>query len=482
MAFRPQEKQPSVSHLQPPQSLDAERAVLGAILKDAEALSLVLEVFDTPSNFYAEKHRVVFQAALDLYSRSEPSDITTVAEELLKKKQLDKIGGRVYLVELAESVVSTANVASHAKIVQEKAVLRYLITASNETVKNCYSLDQPVESLLDKVESAIFDISAMRTRQGFVPIKGLIRDTLENIDAMQLSEGGLIGLKTGFTGLDERTLGMHKGDLVVIAGRPSMGKTAFALNIAESVAIEKKVGVGIFSIEMSRDQLVFRMLCGRAGLDQQKVKSGKLKDSEWQYLTHAGNVLSPSPIYIDDSPTLSVLEMRAKARRLKRTHDIGLIIVDYIQLMHATGRQENRQQEISSISRGIKALAKEIEVPVIAISQLSRQVEQRGGERIPQLSDLRESGAIEQDADVVLFVHRPEYYLSADERREEQQKAPEDTVLGKANLIIAKQRNGPTGTIELAFVSHLVRFENLERFHHELPPGASPVGGEPDPF
>ncbi|MGH8014620.1 MAG: replicative DNA helicase [Candidatus Zixiibacteriota bacterium] len=474
----PAYKDQSLAHLQPPQSLEAEQAVLGAILKDAEALSHVLDVFDSPMHFYHRRHQTIFQIAIDLFNRSEAIDITTASEELIKMGLLEQGGGRVYLVDLVESIASSANVSAHAHIILEKSLLRRMINTSNEIVRSCYTLEQPVNELLDRAETDIFEISEMRLRHGFVELKSLVRDSLELIDQMTVEEGGLQGLPTGFPRLDEMTLGMHKGDLIIVAGRPSMGKSAFALNIAENLSTKHKKVVGIFSIEMSKEQLTFRMLCGRARLNQQKLRSGKLRQDEWPRLTIAGNILSEAAIFIDDSPSLSPLELRAKARRLKKQHNVDVIIVDYLQLMHSHSRQENRQQEIAMISRSLKALAKELNVPVIAISQLSRQVEQRGKDRIPQLSDLRESGAIEQDADVVMFVYRSEVYLTPDERMDEQQKSPQETKMGKAQIIVAKQRNGPIGTVDLAFIGEFARFENLSVTRSEIPHDATPVGDE----
>ena len=472
MAYRTKEDK-KFEHLQPPQSADAEQAVLGSILKDDEAINRTIEIIDNESVFYSPANRHIFRAILDLYEKSEPCDITTVADHLVKNDKLEKVGGRVYLVELAESVASTANVASYAGIVLEKALLRKLISTSNEIVHSCYNMEESVDDLLDHAESTIFSISESRMRKGFIGMGDLVRGSLEEIDNMQLSKGGLSGLTTGFPKLDEITLGLHAGDLVIVAGRPSMGKTSLAMNIAENVATREKdpVGVGIFSIEMSKEQLVFRMLCGRAKLNQQKVRSGKLPQKDWPRLTMAGSVLSKAPIFVDDSATLTSLEMRAKARRLKAQHDVGLIIVDYIQMMHGTARSENRQQEIAVLSRGATALAKELQVPVIAISQLSRQVEQRGSDKRPQLADLRESGAIEQDADLVMFVYRPEFYMPHVEKTDPQFLEIE----GKAEIIIAKQRNGPTGIVNLAFVKEFARFESLAEERYHLPPGVDPV-------
>lgn len=464
----------------PPQSLDAEQAVLGAVLKDAEAMNQAVEILDNAHMFYLPKHQIIYRAMLELYERSEPCDITTVANALLKGGQLEKIGGRVYLVELAENVVTTANVAVYANIVLEKSLLRRLIQTSNEIIKSCYTLERSAEDLLDLAEQNIFDISESRLRRGFASIKELIPSTFEAIEDLQSPDSSLVGINTGFTDLDVMTNGLHRGDLVIVAGRPSMGKSAFAVNIAEHVGMNLKKGVGIFSVEMSKEQLALRMLCGKARISQQRLRARKLRSEEWQGLTVAGGSLAEAPIFIDDTPTLSALEIRAKARRLKAQHDIALIIVDYIQMVHGSGRFENRQQEIASISRSLKALAKELDIPVIACSQLSRQVEQRGGDKRPQLSDLRESGAIEQDADVVMFIYRPEHYLSHLERNDP--KFLE--VKGKAEIIIAKQRNGPTGVVHLTFLRDFARFENMDKRerYQEVPPGVEPVEGGDIPF
>ena len=479
MAYRTQTDR-KVDHLQPPQSLDAEQAVLGSIIKDAEAISQAIEVLPDESFFYVPKHQTIYRAMLSLYERSEPCDITTLANELGREDQLDKIGGRVYLVDLAESVATTANVAAHANIVLEKALLRRLINTSNDIVKSCYLQEQSVEDLLDLAESNIFFISESRLRRGFISIKELIPTTFEQIDNLQSPDSSLVGIKTGFDQVDIMTNGLHNSDLVIVAGRPSMGKTALAMNVAEHVAIQLKKAVGVFSVEMSKEQLALRMLCSRARVSQQKLRAGKLKTEEWPRLTGAGGILSEAKIFVDDSPDLTALEMRAKARRLKAQHpDLALIICDYIQIMHASGRYENRQQEIASISRGLKALAKELSIPVMACSQLSRQVEQRGGEKRPQLSDLRESGAIEQDADLVMFVYRPELYFAHLEKTDPKYLEVE----GQAEIIVAKQRNGPTGVAHLTFIKDFARFENLAPGYRELPPGAEPVGGDSDiPF
>ncbi len=477
MAYRAQTQKES-DHLQPPQSLDAEQALLGSILKDPDAFNQAIETIENESHFYFPKHQIIYRAALNLYNRSEPSDITTVANALLNEGSLEKIGGRVYLVDLVESVASTANVEAYAAIVLEKSILRRLISTSTEIARSCYSQEQPVDSLLDSAEANIFDISESRLRQGFVPLKQLIADSFVQIESFQSGEGEPEGIMTGFTDLDVMTQGLHNGDFIVIAGRPSMGKSALAVNIAEHVAVNLKKPVAIFSIEMSKEQLALRLLCGRSKINQHRLRSGKLDHEEWNRLTRAGGVLSVADIFIDDSATLTSLEMRAKARRLKAQHDVGLIIVDYIQMMHASGRVENRQQEISIISRNMKVLAKELNLPVIACSQLSRLVELRGGEKRPQLADLRESGAIEQDADVVMLVYRPEFYLSDDERKDPKNQ---DKV-GTAKIIIAKQRNGPTGDVHLTFKREIARFENTAARYREVPHDVTPATGPETPF
>lgn len=480
MAFRAKTDK-EIEHLQPPQSGDAEQALLGSILKEEEAIHLVIGIIDSEEHFYSPRHRLIFKSILELYNRSEPCDITTVANMMAQSNQLEKAGGRVYLVELAESIASTANVQAYATIVLDKSLLRRLIETSNEISRSAYVSENPVEDLLDAAEANIFRISESRLRQGFVPLKTLVHHSFEQIERFQAGDGAMEGVMTGFGELDGLTQGMHNGDFIVIAGRPSMGKSALAVNIAESISSNDKTkkGVAIFSIEMSKEQLALRMLCGRAKISQQKLRSRHLTDAEFATLTKHGNALSHMDIFIDDSASLTSLQMRAKARRLKGQYPhLSLIIVDYIQMMHASGRSENRQQEISVISRSMKALAKELSLPVIACSQLSRMVEHRGGDKRPQLADLRESGAIEQDADVVMFVYRPEYYLNDDERRD-----PKNTdKLGVAEIIIAKQRNGPTGTARLAFVKEFARFENLAPGYRELPADVDPIKGSDDPF
>ncbi len=469
-----------IDRLQPPQSLDAEQAVLGAVLKDEDAIHIVADTLDSESCFYLAKHQMIYRVVLLLYSRSEPCDIVTVANALAASGQLDQIGGRSYLVDLAESSVSSANVRAHADIVYSKFLLRRLIQTSNEISRSAHDVEGPVEDILDAAEGNIFRISEGRLKHGFVHISSLAKESLAQIERIQQDKSILDGVLTGFEEIDKLTQGLHNGDFVVIAGRPSMGKSALALNIAENVAGSsgEKKAVAVFSIEMSKEQLTLRMLCGRAKLNQQKIRSHHLSDADWFQLVSHGDRIAHMDILIDDSAALTSLQMRAKARRLKAQYPhLSLIVVDYIQMMHASGQSENRQQEISVISRNLKALAKELSVPVVACSQLSRMVEHRGGDKRPVLADLRESGAIEQDADVVMFVFRPEYYLSADERSHPpDQKTAEK--LGVAEIIIAKQRNGPTGTAKLAFISEFARFANLAAGHREIPSDAEPVGGD----
>ncbi|MFH1686820.1 MAG: replicative DNA helicase [bacterium] len=477
MAYRPQTTRTD-DQLKEPQSAQAEQAVLGSVLKTESALNQVLETIVSEDHFFSRKHRLIFRAILELYQRNEPVDITTVAERLSRNGDLETVGGRVYLVDLIESVPSTANVAAHAGILLEKSIYRTLISTSESIIADCYSQERDATDLLDFAESQIFEISQSRHRQGFVALRDLIPSTFEQIEEMQAQDSSLQGIPTGFSQLDVMINGLHSGELVIVAGRPSMGKSAIVMNMAEHMAVEHKKKVAVFSLEMSSEQLAIRMLCGRARVSQQKLRAGKLNDEEWQRLTRAGT-LAQAEIYIDDSAALSSLEMKAKARRLKASVGLDVVMVDYIQMMQGTGRFENRNQEMSSVSRNLKALAKELHVPVVACSQLSRQVEQRSGEKRPQLSDLRESGAIEQDADVVMFVFRPELYYAHMEKTDPKFKEIE----GKAELIVAKQRNGPTGLVHLAFLKQYSRFETVTMRPADLPPDAEPVdSGGPSPF
>lgn len=444
----------SLIHKLPPQHLEAEQSVLGAVLLENDALHAALEILSV-DDLYRESHRKVFRAMLELSEAREAIDLITLTEILRKQGTLEEVGGRSYLALLTNAVPTAANIKHHAKIVHEKAVLRRLIEAVTEILSESYDDQRDIEDLLDVAEQRIFQISEGKVRPGFVPVKEIVKGSFEMIERLYEKQERITGVPTGYRDLDDLTSGLHPGDLIVVAGRPSMGKTALCLNIAEHVGIEKREPVAIFSLEMAKEQLGVRMLCSQARVDSHKLRSGFLGESDWPKLTTAAGRLSEAPIFIDDSPAISIHEMRAKARRLQREHGLSLLIVDYLQLMRGRSGSENRQQEISEVSRSLKALAKEIRVPVIALSQLSRAVETRGGAKRPILADLRESGAIEQDADVIIFIYREEVYNPVPENR------------GKAEINVAKQRNGPTDTINLVFLGRYTRFENFESRQEE---------------
>jgi replicative DNA helicase len=395
-----------------------------------------------------------------LFVKHEPIDVMTLSEELRKSGDLDSAGGLAFLTELVDSVPSAANIEHYARIVLDKYILRQLISASSDIARECYRAEHDAGSILDEAEQKIFRVSESRISQGFSHIKDILKERFEEIQRVHESRESVTGLSTGFIDLDKYTAGLHPGDLVIIAGRPSMGKTSFALNIAQHVGLDMKRPAAIFSLEMSKELLVQRLLCSEAQVDAQKVRRGFTSAKDIERLTSAAGLLSEAPLFIDDTPAITTLDIRARARRLKVERDISLIIVDYLQLARTSERIENRQQEISSISRSMKALAKELGVPVVALSQLSRAVEARGGDKRPVLSDLRESGAIEQDADLVLFLYRPEFYDPGDPEKE-----------GKAELIIGKQRNGPTGTVNLMFEKQYTRFRSLDTSHALEPDG-----------
>jgi replicative DNA helicase len=431
-----------------PHNAEAERTVLGAVLVDNDAFNAAAEVL-TREDFYSESHRRIFDGMVTLAERSQPIDMVTLKEELTHSQVLEAAGGTGYLAGLVDGLPRITNVLDWCRIVKEKAVLRSLIHAGSRIVHSCYEGEYEVPELLDRAERSIFDIAERRMRQGFVGIREIVKESFRTIDQLSQSQDLVTGVPTGFVDLDERTSGLQKGDLVIVAGRPAMGKTSLCLNIAQHAALKAGETVGVFSLEMSKEQLVLRMLCSDARVDAHRLRTGKLTEKDWTRLAKAYADLSVAKIFIDDSATLTPLEMRAKCRRLKAEHGLGLVIVDYLQLMQSGGRVENRQQEISSISRSLKGLSKELSIPVVALSQLSRAPEARTEKR-PQLSDLRESGAIEQDADVVMFIYREEEHKPTDENR------------GIAEIIIGKQRNGPTGVIKLAFIKEFTRFENLE--------------------
>lgn len=441
----------------PPQALEAERAVLGGVLLEPEAATKAVEIV-SPEAFYRPAHGMIFRAMIALFMRREPIDVMTLSEELRKSGVLDEIGGIAALTDLVDSVPTAANIDHYAKIVLDKYILRQLIRASGEISGECYRSSEPSDTVLDRAEQKIFKISEYRVSQGFIHIKDILKERFEEIQRVHETRKSVTGLPSGFIDLDKYTAGFHPGDLVIIAGRPSMGKTSFALNISQHVGLAERKPVAFFSLEMSKELLVQRMLCSEAQVDAQKVRRGFTSAKDIERLTNAAGLLSESSVFIDDTPAVSTLDMRARARRLKAEYDISILFIDYMQLARSSERFENRQQEISSISRAMKALAKELNIPVVALSQLSRAVEVRGGARRPMLSDLRESGAIEQDADLVLFLYRPELYDPEDLEKE-----------GKAELIIGKQRNGPTGTVRLLFEKEYTRFRSMASVEMEEP-------------
>ncbi|MCY4399558.1 MAG: replicative DNA helicase [Gemmatimonadetes bacterium] len=438
---------------QPPFSPEAEASVLGGMLIDGDAVARVVEFVDD-SMFFREAHRRLFRAMIRLFERGSVLDVITVSEELKKAGELENAGGLEYLASLLDAVPTAANIEYHGRIVHDKALLRRLIDAAQSIVRDVHEPgERAVDEVLDHAEQLVFRVSDSRDRQGFVWIKEVLWPTFEHIENLQETPGGVSGLATGFVELDRMTTGLQAGDLAIVAGRPSMGKTSWVLNVAQTAAIENGVPVAIFSLEMSKEQLVQRFLCAEGRVDAQRLRRGRLEPDEYQRLARAAGHLNTAPIWIDDSATANVLEMKAKARRLKSEANLGLVVVDYIQLMSGTARTDSRVHEVSEISRGLKALARELEVPVIALSQLSRAPEQRTDRR-PQLSDLRDSGSIEQDADLVMFLYRPEYYLGPTDK-------DGNSVEGKAELIMAKQRNGPTGTVELYFHKSYTRFDSV---------------------
>jgi replicative DNA helicase len=439
---------PSILEKMPPQSIEAEQALLGAMLIEKEAINRALEILDE-DDFYKEAHRKIFSAIVRLYERNREVDTITVSEDLRGRGDMEVVGGPGYLQELINSVLTAANAHHYAKIVKDKAIVRNLINAATQVVAQSYEASGDVDELLDKAESVIFGATQHKASKSFSPMRDIIVDSLERVEVLYQTKGAIAGIPTGFYDLDKITSGLQKSDLIVVAARPSMGKTALVLDIAQHMGIEQRLPVAIFSLEMTKEQVGLRMLCSQARINQHKLKTGQLAEEDWGKLTSAARRLSESPIFIDDTPNLSVLEIRAKTRRLaSKQGSLGLVVIDYLQLIRGRTKIENRQQEISEISRSLKALARELEVPVISVSQLSRAVEARTDKR-PMLSDLRESGAIEQDADLVLLLMRPGYYNS---------KSLE--LKGIAEVTIAKQRNGPTGTIPLTFIEEYAKFEN----------------------
>ncbi|MFH1552302.1 MAG: replicative DNA helicase [Candidatus Omnitrophota bacterium] len=438
----------------PPQNIEAEIAVLGSMLLDREAIAKAIEHLEKDA-FYSEANKKIFQAVVTLYDDNEAVDMVTLIEELKKRDILDRVGGPAYITELANSIPTAANIEHHAKIVREKYLLRCLINTATQIVAESFEPSGEVDEILDKAERLIFDITSRKKKEIQVSeMKDIVKESIEMIDRLYQRKENITGIPTGFHDLDVMTAGFQKSDFIVLAGRPSMGKSALAISMLEYAGVVEKIPCAYFSLEMSKDQLAQRMLCSIAGVNAHKVRTGFFSQTDWPKLVTAAGKLSEAPIFIDDTPGLSALELRAKARRLKARHDIRLLVVDYMQLMRGAARSENRQQEISEISRSMKALARELNIPIISISQLSRAVEQRADHR-PQLSDLRESGAIEQDADLVILLLRKEYYDHTLDNK------------GETEVIVAKQRHGPVGTIDLIFLPEYTRFSNLSRREEE---------------
>ncbi len=463
----------------PPQAMNVEQSVLGAMLLEREAIPKTIEIL-VPGAFYTDRHNTIYEAILSLFERSNPVDLVTLGDELQRREKLEMIGGTYYLSELTASVDTAANVEYHARIISEKSLLRKLIETMTNVITRAYEPSADAFELLDEAEGDLFKISDSQLRRAATSMHDVLKETLTRLESIHGREGGITGVPSGFKRIDEMTGGWQPSDLIIIAARPSMGKTALTLAMARNAALDKEnpTGVAIFSLEMSSGQLAQRLLTSEARVDAQAARTGRLNDDDWPRLAKAAGRLSEAPIYIDDTAGLTVLELRAKCRRLKAEHDIGIIIVDYLQLMHGSGmgKNSNREQEIAHISRSLKGLAKELNVPVIALSQLSRAVETRGGDKRPQLSDLRESGSIEQDADVVAFIYRAERYgITVDENG--------NSTEGIAELIIGKQRNGPIGDVSLAFVNQYARFENLTTYYGptDYVPGTSNSPALPSP-
>lgn len=429
--------------------MEAEQATLGSMLLDREALLKALEIL-RPEDFYYEAHRIIFESMVELFDEDKVCDLVTLAEKLRQKGKLENVGGMEYLAQIVNVVPTAANVEYYARIVEEKSLVRSLIQVCTRIIKESYEAKLEANELLDQAQNLILQLSQKRIRSDFVPLKEVVNEAFDRITELYHRDEHVTGVPSGFADLDVLTAGFQPSDFVVVAARPGMGKTSFCLNIAQYVGVEKRIPVAIFSLEMSKDQIAQRMLCSEARIDAGRVRKGFLTEKDWPQLAQAAGKLAEAPIFIDDTPSISVLELRAKARRLKAEKNLGLVIIDYLQLMKGYGRSENRQQEISEISRSLKAMARELNIPVIAVSQLSRAVEQRSPKR-PQLSDLRESGAIEQDADLVILIYREDYYNP---------NTPKKNI---AEVIVAKQRNGPVGTVELLFQKDFARFENLAR-------------------
>ncbi len=436
----------------PPQNIEAEQSVLGSMLLSRDAIIDVSEIIKA-DDFYKESHKKLFDVMMEMFEKDIPVDLVTVVDELRKRNMLEAVGGIDYIASLSSNVITTANVSYYAKLIKEKATLRRLIEASSEIMELSYEGDD-VETVLDIAEQKIFDIAQGRNTTNFSPIKDVLMNTFYKIEELYKNKGQLTGIPSGFPDLDLKTAGFQPSDFILVAARPSMGKTSFALNIAQNAALLTGLPVAIFSLEMSKEQLVNRLICSTANIDSQKLRKGNLDEDDWMKLAAAMTPLSKASIYIDDTPGIGVMDIRAKCRRLKLEKGLGLVMIDYLQLMQGRGRAENRQQEISEISRSLKSLARELNVPVITLSQLSRAPESRSDHR-PILSDLRESGAIEQDADIVMFLYRDDYYHKDSEKK------------NIAEVIIAKHRNGPTGTVELLWLAQYTKFVSLDKYRME---------------
>jgi replicative DNA helicase len=438
----------------PPQNLEAEQAVIGAILLQAEALITAMERVRS-EDFYSGPHRQIYEAMVEIAENNQPVDLVTLTSHLQDQHLLEEIGGVSYLAKLANSVPTAANVDYYAQIVEEKSMLRRLIRTATNIVSDGYANSEDVGVLLGDAEKKILEISNRRSGSGFISIRDVLMEVFEKVEQLYADKGGTTGIPSGFTDLDRMTAGFQRSDLIIVAARPSVGKTAFALNIAQNVGVRARETVAIFSLEMSAAQLVQRMICAEANVDAQRMRTGHLEGDDWEKLTMAIGSLSEAQIFIDDTPGITVAEIRAKCRRLKKEKGLGMILIDYLQLISGRGKAgENRQQEVSEISRTLKQIARELEVPVIALSQLSRGVEQRQDKR-PMMSDLRESGSIEQDADIVSFLYRDDYYDKESEKK--------DII----EIIIAKQRNGPVGTVELVFLKKYNKFVSIDRAHQD---------------
>lgn len=435
-----------------PQSIEAEKSVLGSMMIDKNVIAQAVEILSA-EDFYRDAHKYIFKSIVEMYQRDEPIDEITLLEHLKSTDRLEKSGGISYITEIGSSVLTTANVKSYIKIVEDKATLRKLIDSSTKIIESCYNNQDDVEKVIDVAEQKIFDLAEKKSSSDFEPLSDILERGFEQIETLFNNKGEVTGVGSGFKDLDDLTSGFQKGDMILIAARPSMGKTTFALNIAEHAALREGKSVVIFSLEMSKEQLAYKLLCSEANVDMLKLRTGNLEDKDWENIARASGPLSSAKIYIDDTAGVSIMEMRSKCRRLKIEYGIDLILIDYLQLMSGSG-EESRQQEVSEISRNIKAIAKEMQCPVIALSQLSRAPEQRADHR-PMLSDLRESGSIEQDADLVMFLYRDEYYNKETEEK------------NVAECIIAKQRNGPVGNVKLAWIGQFSKFGNLEHNYRE---------------